>query len=283
MTMTRSLAAITMSMSCSNQEHGDAALGAQRADVLEQLRGQHRRDAGHRLVEQDHARLRPSARARVPAACAGRPTASRIGRRASDRAAAASSSSAAWRRTLCSRRATRRGAIQRMAEAVRRAGRAPASSMLSSTLMRVSTRGVWKVRTRPARAMASPRSARCGVRRKRMRPAAGARKPETRLNTVVLPAPLGPISAVIVPSATAKTDASTAATPPKERRRSCDLEQHHFSSSSSRRLPRIPSGRNAMNSTSSNPTRNSRRKARAPELISDSGKKLGSACRNRAG
>ncbi len=41
-------------------------------------------------------------------------------------------------------------------------------------------------------------------------------KPETRLNTVVLPAPLGPMSEVIEPSATAKVASFTAATPPKD-------------------------------------------------------------------
>src|SRR5262245_18860584 len=41
-------------------------------------------------------------------------------------------------------------------------------------------------------------------------------KPDTRLKTVVLPAPFGPINAVSDPSATARSTPSTARTPPKD-------------------------------------------------------------------
>src|SRR5215475_10795608 len=72
-----------------------------------------------------------------------------------------------------------------------------------------------KTRTRPARATRSPRHPSIRRPAKRMVPRSGLRKPEARLKTVVLPAPFGPITAVIEPSATAKEAPSTAATPPK--------------------------------------------------------------------
>src|SRR6185437_4221824 len=46
-------------------------------------------------------------------------------------------------------------------------------------------------------------------------PVVGRVTPVTRLNSVVLPAPLGPISAVRLPSATSKDAPATARTPPK--------------------------------------------------------------------
>src|SRR3712207_841705 len=48
-----------------------------------------------------------------------------------------------------------------------------------------------------------------------MRPRSGRANPETRLKSVVLPAPLGPISAVIEPRRTSSVAPSTALTPPK--------------------------------------------------------------------
>ena len=46
-----------------------------------------------------------------------------------------------------------------------------------------------------------------------------------RLKTVVLPDPLGPMSAVIEPSGTANEQSSTARTPPKRLSQALDLEQ----------------------------------------------------------
>ena len=46
-----------------------------------------------------------------------------------------------------------------------------------------------------------------------------------RLKAVVLPDPFGPISAVTLPSSTAKLQPSTAATPPNRLRQSVDAEQ----------------------------------------------------------
>ncbi|CAB4670279.1 unannotated protein [freshwater metagenome] len=53
---------------------------------------------------------------------------------------------------------------------------------------------------------------------KRHSPTSGLSKPERRLNNVVLPAPLGPINAVIEPRCTSICETSTATTPPKWRR-----------------------------------------------------------------
>src|SRR5438132_12758480 len=48
-----------------------------------------------------------------------------------------------------------------------------------------------------------------------MRPSLGGKNPLTMENSVVLPAPLGPISAVIRPASTASETLSTARRPPK--------------------------------------------------------------------
>src|SRR5690242_5046387 len=55
--------------------------------------------------------------------------------------------------------------------------------------------------------------------RNRTRPAVGARNPVTRLNSVVLPAPFGPISPTISPSRTVNETPSTARSPPNARAR----------------------------------------------------------------
>src|SRR4030042_6680785 len=50
-----------------------------------------------------------------------------------------------------------------------------------------------------------------------MRPWSGLRKPVIRLKRVVLPAPLGPITALMIPGGTAKLTRCKARTPPKDR------------------------------------------------------------------
>ena len=50
---------------------------------------------------------------------------------------------------------------------------------------------------------------------KMMRPALTGSAPETRLNSVVLPAPLGPMRPVMEPARTASEQWSTARRPPK--------------------------------------------------------------------
>ena len=93
--------------------------------------------------------------------------------------------------------------------------RARASMTFSSTVIAGNGRGIWKVRPRPR-----PRTRWAGSPSSRspsrvIRPSDGRRVPATRLKTVVLPAPFGPIRPVTVPRATRKETPSTARWPPK--------------------------------------------------------------------
>ena len=75
---------------------------------------------------------------------------------------------------------------------------------------------IWKVRPTPSapdRARAQPGDV--AAAEHAPRPASGASWPLSRLKQVVLPAPLGPISASSSPASTAKLTPSTAWTPPK--------------------------------------------------------------------
>ena len=81
--------------------------------------------------------------------------------------------------------------------------------------MRFISLGIWKVRMRPSpkvRCIFIPSMRRP---RKTIRPLVGASAPDTRLKSVVLPAPLGPISPVMVPGMISREQWSTARTPPK--------------------------------------------------------------------
>ena len=60
-------------------------------------------------------------------------------------------------------------------------------------------RATWKVRTSPARLTTSGASPAISWPSKRIEPASGGTRPDTTLNSVVLPAPLGPISPVMPP------------------------------------------------------------------------------------
>ena len=75
-------------------------------------------------------------------------------------------------------------------------------------------RGIWKVRATPARqtwlGMAPPISLPCS----RIEPSLGASAPAIRLNVVLLPEPLGPISPRISPCASANDTFCTAVNPP---------------------------------------------------------------------
>ena len=74
---------------------------------------------------------------------------------------------------------------------------------------------IWNERESPAATM------RCGAARvmsapaSRTRPASGGYNPEIRLNSVVLPAPFGPINACSVRSVTTMLASTTACVPPK--------------------------------------------------------------------
>src|SRR3984885_11323442 len=85
-----------------------------------------------------------------------------------------------------------------------------ASTMLSRTESRGNRLVIWKVRDTPSRAR------RCGGRRviswpsNAIRPAVGGRAPAMALNSVVLPAPLGPMMARRWPRGTVRLTPSTA-------------------------------------------------------------------------
>src|SRR6476661_7549444 len=107
-----------------------------------------------------------------------------------------------------------------------RAGFTPAwscapSIMLSITVIRLRALVSWKVRTMPALATLeaevlssfAPSKDQCAP----VRAEVGLSKPVIRLKNVVLPAPLGPISAVITPRCTSRWSTSTAVMPPNAR------------------------------------------------------------------
>ena len=91
------------------------------------------------------------------------------------------------------------------------------SSMFCSTVSRDSALVSWNVRTTPSRATW------CGDSRPRDRPSKvqvpvlGWSNPVSRLNSVVLPAPLGPISPVMPPRWISRWSTETAVSPPKVR------------------------------------------------------------------
>src|SRR5439155_2062734 len=72
----------------------------------------------------------------------------------------------------------------------------------------------WNVRPMPSRATRCGGSPRSGVPSNVISPASGRWTPLTQLSSVVLPAPLGPITPSTSPSATSNVTPSSAATPP---------------------------------------------------------------------
>src|SRR5215207_4739480 len=93
----------------------------------------------------------------------------------------------------------------------------PPTSTLSSTLRFPNTRPCWNVRARPRLASSSAGSPVMSHPSNRTFPASGVSSPVTRLKTVVLPAPLGPMMLTSSPSATVSAKSLTAVTPPKRR------------------------------------------------------------------
>src|SRR5690606_16591678 len=91
-----------------------------------------------------------------------------------------------------------------------------AATMFSSTVRWANPRVIWKVR------LISSAVIRCGDRlvsswpSKRIEPLSGFKTPLTMLKAVVLPAPLGPIRAVMEPASTSKLAPFTAFKPPKD-------------------------------------------------------------------
>jgi len=74
----------------------------------------------------------------------------------------------------------------------------------SSTVSRGKGFKIWNVRATPRRLSTSGRSPVIARPSKRTSPVSGARKPVTRLKSVVLPAPFGPMSPTIAPASTSK-------------------------------------------------------------------------------
>ena len=98
----------------------------------------------------------------------------------------------------------------------RRGWRACTARRMFSSIGRVGNRLViWNERPMPARQMRSGGRPEMSSAPSRIVPASGGNMPETRLKAVVLPAPLGPISACSVRSRTEKAASSTALMPPK--------------------------------------------------------------------
>ena len=171
-----------------DDEDCHAASRAQLADVVESCSRQHRRHAGHRLVEQDHARLDHQRPRRARAACAGRRTACRRRRRRGGSERTRLERLERRSRTSRSRRGDARRAQKSGRPAARPAGAGRRASCFPARVMRVSTRGVWNARTSPARAMASPRrrSIRWPANRDRRRDPA-RRNPEIEIEHRRLP------------------------------------------------------------------------------------------------
>src|SRR5215207_352629 len=90
--------------------------------------------------------------------------------------------------------------------------------MFSITAKRVRLLVSWNVRTIPRAAILCDATPSIDSPSNDQLPASGLSNPVTRLKNVVLPAPLGPINAVIEPRCTSTRSTSTAVIPPKLRR-----------------------------------------------------------------
>ncbi|GBD28783.1 hypothetical protein HRbin31_00804 [bacterium HR31] len=95
-----------------------------------------------------------------------------------------------------------------------------AACTLSNTVNRGNTLAIWKVRPTPARHRRWAGQRVTSTPPNTTRPRSGSRTPVTRLNRVVLPAPLGPMTATTSPASTDRKAPRTAGKPLKERCRS---------------------------------------------------------------
>ena len=245
-TWTRSLTAITTSRSCSISRKVIPCVAPQVLHVVEQLAAERRVDAGHRLVEQHHPRLRHQrARELEQLALAARERA-RVGSAglSSGRARAARGPL----RDLALRgAATRAGCTSAQQLLARLVGRGE-HHVVEHGHPRQRLRACWNVRTSPAARDAVRPLAEIVAATVERRPslAPGGRTRRSMLKSVVLPAPFGPIRAVIEPASTSSDASATAATPPKRLHASSHLEQRAHSSTISSRLPKRPCGRQAI-------------------------------------
>ena len=261
-------------------EQHSHALVAQTLDVLVEALLERRVDAGHRLVEHHQRRVRHQRPGHLEQLALAARQRCRRTRRACGRAGSA----AATRRPAPRSRAPGRASGQesgpptraRHADPWRRAScsRSPAAWSGSSSAGTCAP-----CRAPPCGAAATPS---IDWPSKDQSPASGLSKPVIRLKNVVLPAPLGPISAVIEPRWTSTRSTSTAVMPPKLRRTPTAVEDRvglwhtglgrHVgqrrlrrgasptvrpsspaqrpSNAISLRLPKMPCGRNVISSTS---------------------------------
>src|SRR6266704_3127466 len=95
------------------------------------------------------------------------------------------------------------------------------TAMFSRTVCPANGCAIWKVRVIPRRQMRCGASPVTSCPRKLTEPASGSRNPERMPNSVDFPAPLGPMSEVMLPAGTARVTSSTALRPPKLRDRRC--------------------------------------------------------------
>ena len=183
-----------------DQEHGRRRAGVEIADDLEDLPHDQRRQTERGLVEQQQLAAGPSARGRSPASAARRP---RACRRAGSRR---SSKMRKQRETL--RRDRPRTSRRRCGLSI-----APICRF-SSTVMRGKMRRPSATARCPA--ARSRASACCVMSRpsKTIVPARARGLPQMVIISVVLPAPLAPISVTISPGATCKLDAFERLDPP---------------------------------------------------------------------
>ena len=203
MTITGSQRRAMKSMSCSI-----SSTVMPRARQLEQLLAdlvlQRRVDAGDRLVEQHQPAARPSARGRSPAASSGRPTARWRDCRSGGRAAGSAPSPTPARPAgLALARGPR--ADDRLPQALARLVAAVEHEVLEHRQPGKAARDLEGAhQPAPADAIGRQPVMSLAVEARPSR-ASGGTRPETQLNSVVLPAPLGPISPVMPPAATARS------------------------------------------------------------------------------
>ena len=99
--------------------------------------------------------------------------------------------------------------------AQRRRWRSAATRMLSLTVSDPNTSSRWKVRARPSRANWCGRAPVTSLPSTKIRPWLGSCMPVATLNSVVLPAPFGPMRPMICPSCRSRLTLLTAVRPPK--------------------------------------------------------------------
>ena len=197
-----------------------------RADELRELRRLAHVEAGGRLVEEEELRLggeraRQLDRALLAVGEARRPR----GRRARATPRNVERVAGARARSRAPRARSRAGGASRRRTRPGSARGAPTITF-SSAVICANSRICWKVRETPSAAIAVRRAALDRPRRGGGPSRRRARStPETRLKSVVLPAPFGPMTAFTVPFSTRKETSFTACRPPKRFESAAHLEE----------------------------------------------------------